>query len=102
MEKKNELKLDLSAEVARGNYSNFAVISHSANEFCLDFVTVAPNMAQAQVQTRVFMTPENAKALLMALRDNVVKYEETFGEIIRKAPKNQPKNPNDLPNPFQA
>jgi hypothetical protein len=47
------------------------------------------------VQTRVIMTPENAKNLLFALRDNLTKYEATFGEIERKLPKNQPEGNNN-------
>ena len=102
MEKK-ELKIELPAEVAAGKYSNLAVISHSAQEFFLDFVTVAPNMPQAKVQSRVVMTPENVKNLLFALRDNNAKYEATFGEIEHKVPKaGAPKGGSDIPNPFQA
>lgn len=97
---KNELKIELSPEVATGQYSNLAVIAHSVQEFYVDFVSVAPNMPQAKVISRIIMTPENAKNLLFALRDNVTKYEQTFGEIQRKMPKGQ--NNGELPNPFQA
>ena len=45
--KKNELKIELSPEVAHGHYSNLAVISHSPNEFFLDYIAVVPNMPQA-------------------------------------------------------
>jgi hypothetical protein len=96
MEKKqNEIKIELTPEVAAGHYSNLAVIAHSGSEFYLDFIAVAPNMQQAKVQTRVIMTPENAKNLLFALRDNLTKYEATFGEIERKLPKNQPEGNNN-------
>lgn len=97
-----ELKIELTPEVAGGHYSNLAVITHSPNEFFLDFIAVAPNMPQARVQSRIIMTPENARNLLFALRDNVQKYEQTFGPITPHAPKNEPKNGNDLPNPFMA
>ncbi len=102
MEKKpQELKIELSPEVAAGHYSNFTVITHGADEFFLDFITMAPNVPQAKVQSRIIMTPENAKNLLMALADNVKKYESTFGEIKRRTPRNNmPNNPNDVPNPF--
>ncbi len=99
--KQQELKIELTPEVAAGHYSNLAVISHSGNEFYLDFISVAPNMPQAKVQSRIIMTPENAKNLLFALRDNVAKYEQTFGEIQRKMPKNAPKNGGGIPNPFE-
>lgn len=99
MDKKqqNEIKIELTPEVAAGHYSNLAVIAHSGSEFYLDFISVAPNMQQAKVQTRVIMTPENAKNLLFALRDNLTKYEATFGEIERKLPKNQAEGNNNAP-----
>lgn len=100
-QKKNELKIELSPEVATGHYSNLAVLSHSPNEFFLDFIAVAPNMPQAKVQSRIIMTPENAKNLLGALMENVKKYEATFGEIRPKRPVNGG-NPGggEIPNPF--
>jgi hypothetical protein len=94
-QKQNEIKIELTPEVAAGHYSNLAVIAHSGSEFYLDFIAVAPNMQQAKVQTRVIMTPENAKNLLFALRDNLTKYEATFGEIERKLPKNQAEGTNN-------
>lgn len=101
MEKnQQELKIELTPEVASGHYSNFTVISHSGTEFFLDFITVAPNMPQAKVQSRIIMTPENAKNLLFALSDNVKRYEQTFGEIKRTVPKQQENNGGDIPNPF--
>lgn len=87
-QKKQEIKIELTPEVAAGHYSNLAVIAHSGNEFFLDFIAVTPNAQAAKVQTRVIMTPENAKNLLFALRDNLAKYEQTFGEIERKTPVN--------------
>ncbi len=100
-QQKKEIKIELTPEVAGGVYANLAVISHSPNEFFLDFINVAPNMPQARVQSRIIMTPENMKNLMFALRDNVQKYEQTFGEIRQKGPRG-PQNGNDIPNPFQA
>lgn len=100
-QQKNELKIELTPEVAGGHYSNLAVIAHSANEFFLDFITVAPNMPQAKVVSRIIMSPENAKNLLGALMDNVKKYEQTFGPIVPKRPVGgQNGNNGEIPNPF--
>lgn len=85
--KQQELKIELSPEVASGHYSNLAVIAHSSGEFFLDFIAMTPNAQSAKVQTRVIMSPENTKNLLFALRDNLAKYEQVFGEIERKTPK---------------
>ena len=101
--KQQEIKIELTPEIASGHYSNLAVISHTPGEFFIDFINVAPNMPQARVQSRIIMTPENAKNLLFALRDNVAKYEQTFGEIERKQPKgNQGGGQGEIPNPFMA
>lgn len=80
--------LMLRPEVARGSYSNLAVISHSKNEFTLDFAAILPGM-QPEVISRIVLTPEHAKRLMNALIDNVSKYERQFGtiEIADAAPK---------------
>jgi len=77
----NELDIELSAEIAEGTYSNLAVISHSASEFVFDFIRVMPNMPKARVMNRVIMVPEHAKRLLLALQDNLQKYEQINGKI---------------------
>ena len=52
MDKNNQqgqqLQIDLSPEVAKGIYSNFAIISHSHSEFVVDFATMLPGMPKAQ------------------------------------------------------
>ena len=73
--------LMLRPEVARGTYSNLAIISHSNSEFTLDFAAVLPGMQGPEVLSRIVMTPEHAKRLLGALQDNVGKYENQFGTI---------------------
>lgn len=100
--KKQEIKIELTPEVAGGTYSNLAMIAHTSNEFFVDFIALAPNMPQAKVQSRIIMSPENAKNLLFALRDNIAKYEATFGTIERKQPINNNNNNGngEIPNPF--
>ena len=76
-----QLDIELSAEVADGIYSNMAIISHSTSEFVLDFVRLVPGVPKAKVKSRVILTPEHAKRLLLSLQDNIRKYELNFGEI---------------------
>ena len=83
-EKKNQpqqLQIELTPEVASGNYSNLAIINHSNQEFIIDFVAALPGLPKARVNSRQVLTPESAKRLLFALQDNVVKYEKQFGTI---------------------
>ena len=86
MNEKKEIKIELTPEVAQGKYANLAIIAHSANEFFIDMICMAPNTPQAKVQSRIIMTPENAQKLLFALQANVHKYESTFGEITMRKP----------------
>ena len=81
MEGKQEIKLEIRPEIARGTYSNLAIISHSHSEFVIDFATILPGMPKANVGTRVVMAPEHVIRLLHALQDNVSRYESQFGKI---------------------
>ena len=81
MAEEKKIDIELRPEVARGIYSNLAIISHSPTEFTLDFVQMLPGMAKPSVGTCVIMTPEHTKRLLKALMDNVQRYESQFGEI---------------------
>lgn len=78
--KENKINLELRPEVARGTYSNLAIISHSHSEFVIDFAAMLPG-GKNEVGSRIIMTPEHAKRLMSALIDNVGKYEAQFGKI---------------------
>ena len=78
---KNQLNIEISDEVAEGKYSNIAIITHSPNEFIVDFAQMMPGTPKAKVRSRVIMNPLNAKRLYKALADNIAKYEQQFGTI---------------------
>lgn len=80
-EEQNKLSLNLRQEVSSGSYSNLAVISHSKTEFILDFASMLPGLSGPEVVSRIIMNPEHAKRLLVALQDNIGKYEGQFGAI---------------------
>ena len=68
--------------VALGEYANLAVITHSPSEVVLDFVRTLPGVEHPAVCSRVVMTPENAKRLMLSLQENIKGYEQqTFGPI---------------------
>jgi len=79
--KDNQLQIELSPEVAEGIYANLAIITHSSAEVVLDFIRVLPGLPKANVKSRIVLAPEHAKRLLLALQDNVMKYEKAFGPI---------------------
>lgn len=77
----NSLNIELSADIADGTYANLAIISHSNSEFIIDFVNIMPGVPKARVKSRIIMTPNHAKRLMRALRENVAKFEASYGEI---------------------
>ena len=78
---KNQINIELKEEIAQGIYSNLAIITHSPSEFVVDFIRMMPGMPKAEVKSRIILTPEHAKRLLIALKDNVAKYESANGPI---------------------
>lgn len=77
----NQISLELKPEVAKGSYSNLAIISHSRSEFIIDFATTLPGLTKPEIGNRIIMTPEHTKRLMNALFDNISKYEAQFGVI---------------------
>ncbi|MDQ3393159.1 MAG: DUF3467 domain-containing protein [Bacteroidota bacterium] len=77
----NQINIELTEEIAEGVYANLAMIAHSNSEFVIDFIRLMPGVPKAKVKSRVVITPEHAIRLLNALKDNIDKYEETFGAI---------------------
>ena len=75
------IDIDLPEEVAQGEYANLAVIIHSTTEFVVDFLNVMPNVPRARVKSRIILTPENAKRLLLSLQENITDYESVHGRI---------------------
>ena len=80
-ENKNQINIELSEEVAEGQYVNLAMIAHSSSEFVVDFIRMMPGVPKAKVKSRVVLTPEHAKRLLVALSENIKKYENQHGSI---------------------
>jgi hypothetical protein len=76
-----QINIELGEKEAEGIYSNLAIITHSPAEFVTDFTRILPGVPKARVHARIIMTPQHAKLLLGALKDNIAKYEEKFGEI---------------------
>ena len=83
--KQHQIKIELDDSIGQGEYVNLAIVTHSPAEFVMDYIRVLPGMAKSKVKSRIIMAPMHAKTLMMALQDNIKKYENKFGEI--KVPK---------------
>ena len=81
-----EIKINFPQGIQGGVYANNMVVSHTKEEFILDFIMVAP--PTGTVTARIIVSPGHMKRILEALRDNISKYEKSFGTIqIAEEPK---------------
>ena len=79
--KTQQINIELDEKVSSGEYSNFVVVTHSPAEFVMDFTRLLPGVPKAKIHSRIIMAPPHAKAFMMALKDNLVKFEGKHGEI---------------------
>ncbi len=77
----NQLNIEISEEIAEGEYANLAIITHSHAEFVIDFVNVMPGTPKSRVKSRIILTPQHAKRFMKALIENIDRFEETNGDI---------------------
>src|ERR1700754_2251375 len=77
----NQLNIEISEEIAEGNYTNLSIITHSHAEFVIDFVNVMPGTPKSKVKSRVILTPQHAKRFMKALTENVNRFEVANGKI---------------------
>ncbi len=73
------LNVKISDEELKGRYSNLLRITHTREEFILDFINLAP--PQGIVTARLVTSPGHLKRIIRALSANLERYEETFGPI---------------------
>ncbi len=83
MENEQEMKLEIqmSDDVASGQYINMAVVNHNESEFVIDCIYIQPQAAKARVHSRLITSPHHAKRLLLALQNNIDRYEQKHGAI---------------------
>ena len=89
MNDNNKVPINIDVETAKGAYSTVVYLTHTEEEFILDFGTMLPGMDGPVIVSRVIMSPQHAKRLQMALKDNIKIFESTFGTINTKNPENK-------------
>ena len=94
---KQELKINIAPDKQQGVFANLALIAHTPTEFVFDFAQLMPGVPQANVVSRIVVTPDQAKKILAALQKNIGQYEQKFGTI---QPINGPAHGSTLPLTF--
>ncbi len=78
-ESSKSMNIKITDEELKGRYSNLVRISHTREEFILDFINMVP--PQGAVTARIITSPGHLKRLIRALSGNVKLYEQNFGPI---------------------
>jgi hypothetical protein len=73
-----EIQIKARDEDLKGVYSNLMIVSHTKEEFCLDFINA---FNPPTLTSRVLTSPSHLKRMIKALEENMKKYEEQFGEV---------------------
>lgn len=80
-DKSMDIQVQADDQTLTGKYSTMAQVTHTAEEFWIDFYAILPNPHIARLLARIIISPEHAKRLGNAIVDNVSKYEGKFGVI---------------------
>lgn len=76
---KKEIKLRVPDTVQAGTYANNTLVSHTREEFLLDFMMVAP--PGGTVVSRIIVSPSHLKRMILTMQGNLQKYEASYGPI---------------------
>lgn len=87
-DQQQELQIQVPPEVQGGRYANQLFVTHTQEEFILDFI-LATHPA-AVLNARVLVSPSHAKRIISVLQDNIARYESVFGEIKSITPAGKP------------
>ncbi len=88
---KPTVAIKIRDEIASGAYANNMFVTHSREEFVMDFLYMTTG--QGMVNARVITSPGHMKRIIRALEENVRKYEAAHGVIKESAgPKDPPTN----------
>ena len=73
------INIKITDEDLKGRYSNLLRITHTREEFILDFINLVP--PQGVVTARIVTCPGHLKRVLQALAQNLERYERAFGGV---------------------
>lgn len=91
---RRQVRIKMPERILPGVYANQMLVSHTREEFLLDFVNLFP--PEGVVNARVIVSPGHLKRMIRALTDNLQRYESAHGPVVEAAA------PPSDPGPFGA
>lgn len=80
MEQK-QVQIKIGDNELKGVYANLMRVTHTKEEFVLDFANIISPAEGGIVTARVITSPGHLKRIIKALTENMKRYEEKFGQI---------------------
>ena len=75
----SEIQIVTGDELSRGRYSNMMLVSHSAEEFMIEWLLNSPS--GTHLVSRIIVSPGHVRRIIAALTENLNKYENRFGPV---------------------
>ena len=79
-QQQRKMQIKMPEDKLGGVYANQMLISHTREEFVMDFVNLFP--PEGVVNARVIVSPGHLKRMIRALSDNLKRYEGQHGPVI--------------------
>jgi hypothetical protein len=89
------IPLQATPEVLKGVYANNMQVSHTKEEFYLDFLNMSFFPNAASLVAKIIASPEHFKRIVAAFNDNLKKYEDQFGSIDSPKPDATTQKPSE-------
>ncbi|HQT97085.1 MAG: DUF3467 domain-containing protein [Desulfobacteria bacterium] len=78
-ESSKQIQISTGDELSRGRYSNNMLVSHSSEEFIVEWLLSSPS--GTHLVSRIVVSPGHMKRIIDALSENLRRYESQFGAI---------------------
>jgi len=82
-----KIQIQANEKTSLGRFSNSMFIAHGPEEFIIDWLLNSPT--GAHLVSRIIVSPGHVKRIISALHDNLMRYEEKYGEIKVVEPEDQ-------------
>jgi len=74
-----QIQINTGDEMSRGRFSNNMAVSHSPEEFIIDWLLNSPS--GTHLVSRIIVSPGHLKRIMDALSENMGRYESKFGSV---------------------
>jgi hypothetical protein len=74
-----KMEIKIQDNFVGGEYANAMQVSHNKEEFLIQFMNIVP--PSGRICGKIIISPGHLKRMIMALSENLKKYETSFGKV---------------------